>query len=89
MELTIQEVHTYNDLVKQGKVDKLVLTGVNNDAILITKVDENDKIYFLDLESRIKIYPGINTIEKIKNAIDNQKKLSTLEGGLGGEVNNN
>lgn len=88
MELTIQEVHSYNNLVKAGKVEPLRLTGVDYDAILIPKLDENDQVYFFDLDSRMKIYPGINIIEKIKKAIDNQKKMSTLEGGLGGEVLN-
>lgn len=88
MELTIQEVHSYNDLVKSGLADPLPLTGVNSDDIVIPKLDENDKVYFLDLSSRVKIYPGINIIEKIRKAIDNQKKNGTLEGGLGGEVIN-
>lgn len=88
MELTIQEVHSYNNLVKAGKAEPLRLTGVDYDAIVIPKLDENDQVYFFDLDSRVKIYPGINIIEKIKKSIDNQKKMGTLEGGLGGEVSN-
>lgn len=71
MNLSIQEVHSYNNLVKAGKAEPLVFTGVDKDAIVIPKLDEDDKVYFLDLDSRAKVYPGLNTIEKIKKAIDN------------------
>lgn len=75
MDLTIQEVHSYNNLVKAGKAVPLVLTGVDPDAIVIPKLDEDDKVFFFDLDSRVKVYPGINTIEKIKNAIASQKEV--------------
>lgn len=73
MLLTIQEVHSYNNLVNAGKAEPLRLTGVDPDAIVISKIDENDKVYFHELGSKIKIYPGINIIEKIKNTLDSQK----------------
>ena len=74
MELTIQEVHTYNNLVTEGRAEKIPLTGVDDDAIVIPKLDEFDKVYFYDLSSKSKIYPGINIIEKIKKTIDSQRK---------------
>ena len=73
MDLTIQEVHSYNDLVKMGKEEQLQLSGVDNDTVVIPQLDEFDNVYFLDLASRAKIYPGINVIEKIKAAIDKHK----------------
>lgn len=69
MKLTAQEIHTYNDLVKKGLVDPLSLPGASDDAILITKIDDYDQVYFFDLVENINIYPGRNTIEKIKNAL--------------------
>ena len=73
MHLTIQEVHTYNNLIKMGKAEELKLSGVDSDTVVIPQLDEFDNVYFLDLASRAKIYPGINVIEKIKKAIDNYK----------------
>jgi len=87
VELTIQEVHSYNNLVNARKAEPLRLTGIDSDAIVIPKLDNNDQVYFFDFDSRVSVYPGINIIKKIKIAIDNQKKMSTLEGGLGGEGN--
>jgi hypothetical protein len=69
MKLTVKEVHTYNDLVKEGKADPLSLPALSEDAIVITKVDENDEVYFYDLVENINIYPGKKTIEKIKNTL--------------------
>jgi len=74
MELTIQEVHSYNNLVKAGIVPELKLSGVDDDTVVIPQLDELGQVYFLDLASRAKVYPGKNTIEKIKKAIDSQKK---------------
>ena len=74
MDLTMHEVHYYNDLVKKGIAQKLVFPGVDDDAIVIPGIDQEDRVYFLDLSSKLKIYPGVNTIEKIKKTLDNQKK---------------
>jgi hypothetical protein len=73
MELTIQEVHSYNNLVNEGKEEKLKLSGVDDDSIVIPRLDELDRVYFYDLSSKARIYPGRNVIEKIKKAIDNQR----------------
>lgn len=73
MELTIQEVHSYNDLVKTGKAEELKLSGVDDGTVVIPQLDELGRVYFLDLGSRAKVYPGINVVEKIKRAIDNYK----------------
>jgi hypothetical protein len=69
MKLTVKEVHTYNNLVKEGRVEALSLPGVSDDAIVITKVDENDEVYFYDLLENVTIYPGKNTIKKIKDIL--------------------
>ncbi len=69
MKLTVQEVHTYNNLVNEGKAEVLSLPAVSDDAILVTKVDENDEVYFYDLVENINIYPGKKTIQKIKNTL--------------------
>lgn len=73
MELTIQEVHSYNNLVKKGEADPLDLPGCDTSefgGLVIPRLDENDRVYFYDLSSGTVVYPGINTIEKIKKAID-------------------
>jgi hypothetical protein len=74
MELTIQEVHTYNNLVNEGKVEPLKFAGMGEsefDSVLLPALDQDGKVYLHDVSDQIKIYPGINTIEKIKKAIDN------------------
>lgn len=73
MKLTIQEVHTYNNLVKEGKAPALRLNYVDEDAIVIPKLDEDNNVYFLDLETRIKVYPGEEFSKKIKKTIDKLK----------------
>lgn len=74
MELNIKEVHTYNDLVNSGRAEKLKLPGVDDDAIVVPRIDDLDKVYFYDVVSESKIYPGISTIEKIKKTIDKELK---------------
>jgi hypothetical protein len=69
MKLTVQEVNTYNNLVKAGKAEPLVLPALSEEAIIVTRVDENDEVYFYDLLENINVYPGKNTIKKIKNAL--------------------
>jgi len=71
MKLTVQEFHTYNDLIKSGKEKDLELVGADPGDILIPSLDDNDEFYFDNLTSGDKIYPGINLIQKIKIAIDN------------------
>lgn len=76
MKITIQEVHTYNDLVNKGKAEALNLPGCDTSefgGLVIPRLDENDEVYFHDLASGVNVYPGINTIEKIKKTIDNVK----------------
>jgi hypothetical protein len=76
MELTIQEVHTYNDLINKGEAEPLDLPGCDTSefgGLVIPRLDEDDRVYFHDLASGVNVYPGINTIEKIKKAIDKIK----------------
>jgi hypothetical protein len=74
MDITIQEVHTYNDLVKNGKAEELILPGVGPNTMLFTSVDEYDKVYFYNNQEGIKIYPGEETIGKIKKVLTNLAK---------------
>jgi hypothetical protein len=71
--LSVQEVHFYNDLYDRGLVEKINCPfddiGVL-DHIILTKVKDNDKVYFECLTCVTTFSPGINTIEKIKNTID-------------------
>ena len=70
MELTIKEIHTYNDLVNEGKIDPINFATAGKDSILLPNLDEDGKVYLEDSSQGLKIYPGISTIEKIKEAID-------------------
>ena len=70
MELTIKEIHTYNDLVNDGKIDPINFATAGKDSILLPNLDEDGKVYLEDSSQGLKIYPGISTIEKIKEAID-------------------
>jgi len=74
MHITIQEVHTYNNLVKAGVEEPLELPGCDTSefgGLVVPRLDENNRVYFHDLSSGVNVYPGRNTIEKIKKAIDN------------------
>lgn len=68
MELTVQEVTYYNQLVKDGKAKKIECKFDTNDTI-VTKVDSTDKVFFYCLGCHSSFYPGINIIEKIKGYI--------------------
>lgn len=69
MELTIQEVNFYTDLVRRGKAVPVFCPFSDNEDfpdIMISMVDENDKVYFKCLSCKADVYPGLNTIEKIR-----------------------
>lgn len=68
MDLTIQEVNFYNELVKGGKAKKIECQFDANDTV-ISKVDSNDNVFFYCLGCHTSFYPGINLIEKIKGYI--------------------
>lgn len=70
MKLTIQEVHYYDDLVKIGKALK-INCPIDETDIVISKLDEEDKVFFYCISCKTSFYPGLNTIEKIKYAINN------------------
>lgn len=65
MELSIKEVHSYLNLVNEGRADKINCPFDETD-IVITKLDKDDKVYFYCLSCQTSFYPGINTIQKIK-----------------------
>ena len=68
MELTIQEVTYYNDLVKNNKALKIECQ-FNKEDTIISRVDSSDKVFFYCLGCRSSFYPGINLIERIKGYI--------------------
>ena len=68
MELTIQEVTYYNDLVKNNKALKIECQFDKEDTI-ISRVDSSDKVFFYCLGCQTSFYPGINLMEKIKGYI--------------------
>lgn len=62
----MQEVHTYNNLVKEGRATPLG----DFDQMIIPRLVDNDEVVLYDLSSGTVIRPGINLIEKIKSTID-------------------
>ena len=68
MELTIQEVSYYNDLVKNNRALKIECQFDAGDTV-VSKVDSSDKVFFYCLGCQTSFYPGINLIEKIKGYI--------------------
>ena len=73
MELTLKDVHTYSFLVKEGRAEELYLPGMDeseNSKLVVPKIDENSKVYFYDISSKTKVYPGVDMIKKIKDAVD-------------------
>jgi hypothetical protein len=68
MELTIQEVNHYNDLVKNNKALRIECQFDKEDTI-ISRVDSSDKVFFYCLGCRSSFYPGINLVERIKGYI--------------------
>ena len=73
MVLSAKEVNFYNDLFDRGLAEKINCpfdeVGVL-DHIILTKVRDDDKVYFKCLTCVISFEPGINTINIIKNTID-------------------
>ena len=68
MDLTIQEVNYYNDLVKNKKALRIECQFGASDTV-VSKVDSSDKVFFYCLGCQTSFYPGINLIEKIKGYI--------------------
>jgi len=68
MELTIQEVSYYNDLVKNNRALKIECQFDAGDTV-VSKVDSSDKVFFYCLGCQTSFYPGINLIERIKGYI--------------------
>jgi len=77
VELTIQQVHSYYDLVKNGEAEELIFAGIDytpGGSLIIPKLDDNDQVYFYDMLSKTKIYPGLETIKKINVAVAKMEK---------------
>jgi len=72
MDVTIQEINLYNNLVKEAKAIKILCPFNENEQfpdIVISRVDSSEKVYFYCLSCQTSFYPGIDTIEKIKGYI--------------------
>jgi hypothetical protein len=65
MEISIQEIHSYLNLVNEGKAEK-INCPLNETDIVISKIDENNKVFFQCISCNTKFYLGINKIQKIK-----------------------
>lgn len=65
MQISIQEVHYYNDLVNKGLAEKITCP-ISETDIVISKLDNENKVYFYCVSCHTSFYPGINMIEKIK-----------------------
>lgn len=71
MELNIQEVHYYNELSKNFKVEPILCPYDDSTFahILMSKIDKEDKIFFDCITCDTKFYPGINLVKRIKDGI--------------------
>jgi len=72
MDLTIQEVNYYNNLVKDKKALQILCPFNENEEfpdIIISRTDSSDKVFFYCLGCKSSFYPGINLIERIKGYI--------------------
>ena len=76
MDITIQEVNTYYNMVKNGEAPNLYFPGIDNregGSLIIPKVDYNDNVYLFDVVSQTKITLGIDVIEKIRFYIEKKR----------------
>lgn len=71
--MTVKQVNRYYDLVTEGKAEPLRLLGAegfSRETLLIPSLDENDVVYFDDMMTGLKIYPGPDSVKKILKALD-------------------
>lgn len=76
MDITIQEVNTYYNMVKNGEAPNLYFPGIDNREggnLIIPKIDLNDHVYLFDVVSQTKITLGIDVIEKIRFYIEKKR----------------
>jgi len=69
MDITIQDVHTYLNMVRAGTADPIVLSN-SDSTLIIPALDKDEKVYFRDLSEGINIYPSLDTIKIIRKTID-------------------
>ena len=71
MDLSIQEVHYYNDLVSAYKAEQILCPYDDStfSHILLTSLDKEAKVFFKCVTCDTKFYPGINLIQRIKSYI--------------------
>ena len=71
MDITIQEVHYYNRLAENFQAEPILCPYDDNSFshIILTKIDDDEKVYFKCITCDSKFYPGINLIQRIKSYI--------------------
>ena len=62
--LSVQEIHFYNNLVRDEKVKNIISCPFDKDDIIVTKIDEDDKPYFycLTCKSTFKLTKDIEDV---------------------------
>lgn len=74
MELTIQQVHSYQVLVDNNLVPSLEnLLGYENELLFLKL--HNERVAFKIIDNNTIIYPGINITQKIIYYIEKHKKF--------------
>ena len=65
MEISIQEVHSYLNLVNEGRAEKIICP-LDKESNNIVKIDGHEKVYFYCLSCKSNFYLGISSIQKVK-----------------------
>jgi hypothetical protein len=78
MNLTIQDVHAYQELVAMKLVPSIeYLLGDTSDYpdLMLPELNENDEVVFYSVIGTTKVTPGLNTIETILTSIEDNKEV--------------
>jgi Trk K+ transport system NAD-binding subunit len=67
--LSVQEITFYNDLVEKNIAGKINCPFDANDVV-VTKVNDENEVYFKCLGCDTVFYPGLKVEKIIKNTID-------------------
>jgi hypothetical protein len=70
--ISIQEVNFYNSLAERNLVGK-INCPFGADDIVVTKVNDQDEVYFKCLTCDTIFHPGVKVINIIKDTIDKYK----------------
>jgi hypothetical protein len=78
MNLTIQDVHAYQELAAMKLVPSIeYLLGDTSDYpdLMLPELNENDEVVFYSVIGTTKVTPGLNTIETILTSIEDNKEV--------------